>query len=146
MRSANEKGRHVRAHVTISGWVQGVLFRSSTRDQARRLGVTGWVRNLYDGTVEGLFEGDEAAVSRLEMARLQDYLLYLREQPVWNINQAAFSQVLGLEQPSDDAAEGEGEAAPDAEAEAPAEEAPVEEVSAEEAEVEEASAEETSAE
>jgi acylphosphatase len=65
MRSENEKTRKVRAHVTISGWVQGVLFRSSTREQARRLGVTGWVRNLYDGSVEGLFEGDEQAVSQL---------------------------------------------------------------------------------
>jgi acylphosphatase len=65
MRSENEKKRNVRAHVTISGWVQGVLFRSSTREQARRLGVAGWVRNLYDGSVEGLFEGDEQAVSQL---------------------------------------------------------------------------------
>ena len=65
MHSANGKGRNVRAHVQISGWVQGVLFRASTRDQARRLGVTGWVRNLYDGSVEGLFEGDEDAVSQL---------------------------------------------------------------------------------
>ena len=65
MRSANGKARNVRAHVRISGWVQGVFFRSSARDEARCLGVTGWVRNLYDGTVEGLFEGDEGSVSRL---------------------------------------------------------------------------------
>jgi acylphosphatase len=62
---ANEEGRKVRARVRISGWVQGVFFRSSTRDKARSLDVTGWVRNLYDGAVEGLFEGDENAVSRL---------------------------------------------------------------------------------
>jgi len=65
MRGADEKTRRVRAHVKISGWVQGVFFRSATRDKARSLGVTGWVRNLYDGTVEGLFEGNEGAVSRL---------------------------------------------------------------------------------
>lgn len=65
MRGANEKTRRVRAHVSISGWVQGIFFRSSTRDKAASLRVTGWVRNLYDGTVEGLFEGDENAVSQL---------------------------------------------------------------------------------
>jgi len=65
MRGANEKTRRVSAHVTVSGWVQGVFFRSSTRDKAASLRVTGWVRNLYDGTVEAVFEGDEHAVSRL---------------------------------------------------------------------------------
>jgi len=65
MRGTDEKTRKVRAHVSISGWVQGVFFRSSTRDKARSLGVTGWVRNRYDGTVEVLMEGDADAVSRL---------------------------------------------------------------------------------
>lgn len=65
MRGTDEKTRRVRAHVSISGWVQGVFFRSSTRDKARSLDVTGWVRNLYDGTVEVLIEGDADAVSRL---------------------------------------------------------------------------------
>jgi acylphosphatase len=60
-----KKARNVRAHVTVSGMVQGVFFRASTRDKARRLGVTGWVRNLYDGRVECLVEGDEDAVSQL---------------------------------------------------------------------------------
>ncbi len=65
MRGTDGKTRKVRAHVSISGWVQGVFFRSSTRDKARSLSVTGWVRNLYDGTVEVLVEGDADAVSRL---------------------------------------------------------------------------------
>jgi acylphosphatase len=54
-----------RAHVFISGWVQGVFFRAETRDLARQLGVTGWVRNLWDGRVEAVFEGEDWAVERL---------------------------------------------------------------------------------
>ncbi len=46
-----------RAHVIVSGRVQGVFYRSSTRDQARYLGLTGWVKNLPDGKVEAVFEG-----------------------------------------------------------------------------------------
>lgn len=45
------------AKVIISGLVQGVFFRASTRDMALSKGLTGWVRNLPDGNVEALFEG-----------------------------------------------------------------------------------------
>ncbi len=55
----------VRAHVFISGRVQGVNFRVFTRDQARQTGVMGWVRNLNDGRVEAVFEGSNAAVRRM---------------------------------------------------------------------------------
>jgi acylphosphatase len=55
----------VRAHVFISGNVQGVNFRTHTRDQAKRVGVEGWVRNLSDGRVEAVFEGSRAAVQRM---------------------------------------------------------------------------------
>jgi acylphosphatase len=48
-----------RLHVFIGGRVQGVFFRARTRDTARRLGLSGWVRNLSDGRVEALFEGEE---------------------------------------------------------------------------------------
>ena len=65
MREPNGKARKVRANVKVSGIVQGVFFRAYTREKAVRLGVTGWVRNLYDGRVEGLFEGGEQAVSQL---------------------------------------------------------------------------------
>ncbi len=55
----------VRAHVFISGRVQGVNFRVSTRNLAREAGVSGWVRNMSDGRVEAVFEGSNAAVRRL---------------------------------------------------------------------------------
>ncbi|MBK7972508.1 MAG: acylphosphatase [Deltaproteobacteria bacterium] len=51
-----------RARVLVSGRVQGVWFRGATADQAERLGVAGWVRNLSDGRVEATFEGRAADV------------------------------------------------------------------------------------
>lgn len=55
----------VRAHVYVSGRVQGVFFRSETQDEALRHNVTGWVRNLPDGRVEAVFEGEKEAVEKL---------------------------------------------------------------------------------
>ncbi|WP_049999062.1 acylphosphatase [Halococcus sediminicola] len=54
-----------RAHVFVSGRVQGVSYRASTRDAARDAGLDGWVKNLDDGRVEAVFEGSEASVERL---------------------------------------------------------------------------------
>lgn len=54
-----------RAHVFVSGRVQGVFYRASTRDAARERGVDGWVLNREDGRVEAVFEGPEAAVEEL---------------------------------------------------------------------------------
>ncbi len=56
---------NVRAHVFVSGRVQGVFFRQQTKDQADSLSVRGWVRNLPDGRVEAVFEGEEPAVKTL---------------------------------------------------------------------------------
>lgn len=54
-----------RAHVLVSGRVQGVYYRSYAVDMARELGLTGWVRNRYDGRVEAVFEGEEEAVRKM---------------------------------------------------------------------------------
>ncbi|CAN5828800.1 acylphosphatase [soil metagenome] len=51
-----------RAHVYISGNVQGVFFRGSTQQKAEELGVVGWVKNMPDGRVEAVFEGSPDAV------------------------------------------------------------------------------------
>ena len=55
----------VRKRVRVSGRVQGVWFRQSCADLADRLGVSGWVRNLPDGRVEAVFEGDQDAVESM---------------------------------------------------------------------------------
>lgn len=54
-----------RAHIWVSGWVQGVFFRSHTRDMALSLGLNGWVRNLPDGRVEAVFEGEDDALKQM---------------------------------------------------------------------------------
>ncbi len=51
-----------RAHLTVSGRVQGVAFRACTADEAQRHGLRGWVRNLADGRVEAVAEGERVAV------------------------------------------------------------------------------------
>ncbi len=52
-------------HLIIQGRVQGVFFRASTQREARRLGVSGWVRNRPDGGVETVAEGDEEVLREL---------------------------------------------------------------------------------
>jgi acylphosphatase len=54
-----------RAHIIISGKVQGVYFRGFVRDAARRLGVNGYVRNTLDGRVEAVMEGEKEKVENL---------------------------------------------------------------------------------
>jgi acylphosphatase len=55
----------VRAHVIISGRVQGVFFRMETLEEARKTGVSGWVKNKHDGSVEAVFEGEKALVDNV---------------------------------------------------------------------------------
>jgi acylphosphatase len=55
----------VARRVRITGDVQGVLFRAWTQDQAKSLGVTGWVRNATDGSVKAHVEDEQAAVEQL---------------------------------------------------------------------------------
>jgi acylphosphatase len=62
-----------RVHVLVSGRVQGVFFRGATHAQMRALGLSGWVRNLPDGRVEAVVEGDDA--------RVEKALAFLRRGP-----------------------------------------------------------------
>ena len=62
-----------RINVFVSGRVQGVAFRWVTVDVAQQLGVTGWVRNLQDGRVEVMAEGEEE--------RLKEFIEYLKRGP-----------------------------------------------------------------
>ncbi len=55
----------IRRRVIIHGRVQGVFFRDTTRSRAAQRGVSGWVRNNRDGTVEAVFEGDRDAVESM---------------------------------------------------------------------------------
>jgi acylphosphatase len=55
----------VRVHVFIEGRVQGVWFRDSAWQEAKRLGLAGWVRNLQDGRVEAVYEGTRGAVEEM---------------------------------------------------------------------------------
>ena len=55
---------NARAHLYVSGWVQGVSFRGYARKRAQYLGLTGWVRNLYDGRVESVAEGPKSKVEQ----------------------------------------------------------------------------------
>jgi len=60
-------GERRRVRLLISGRVQGVWFRASTREHAVRLGLSGWVRNLGDARVEAVAEGDPEGVAALEV-------------------------------------------------------------------------------
>jgi acylphosphatase len=54
-----------RAHVTILGKVQGVFFRAATQQAAKKFHLTGWVRNLPDGSVEAIFEGEDENIDKM---------------------------------------------------------------------------------
>ncbi len=70
-----------RVRVLVSGRVQGVFYRESLRRRVVELGVSGWVKNLPDGRVEAVFEGEEEAV--------REAVDYAREGP-------PFARVSGL--------------------------------------------------
>ncbi|SEA23428.1 acylphosphatase [Desulfuromusa kysingii] len=79
--------RHVRADVRVTGKVQGVWFRQSTKNMAERYEITGWCRNNSDGTVTAVFEGEKPAVEAViewcksgpELARVDDLEVQWRE-------------------------------------------------------------------
>jgi acylphosphatase len=55
----------IRVHIFINGKVQGVFFRSRIVERTDRLGVTGWVKNLLDGRVEAVLEGEKEGVEEM---------------------------------------------------------------------------------
>jgi acylphosphatase len=81
-----------RVQVLISGRVQGVYFRAYTRDQAVARGLTGWVRNLPDGRVAAVFEGDREKIDSM-LAWLQEGPRYAAVDEVltdWQPHQGEF--------------------------------------------------------
>lgn len=66
----------IRKHIIFYGSVQGVGFRYYSVNKARQLGLTGWVRNLYDGTVEMEVQGEEQAID--ELIKFLDRQRYIR--------------------------------------------------------------------
>jgi len=62
-----------RVHLLISGRVQGVSFRFAAREEARELGLKGWVKNLQDGRIEAVAEGEDAPV--------EEFVKYCRKGP-----------------------------------------------------------------
>ncbi len=87
MSAANTEAR-CRRRVLVTGQVQNVWFRASTAKQAARAGVDGWVRNLADGRVEAVLEGEANAVREVvdfcargpELARV-DHIEVIEEEP-----------------------------------------------------------------
>lgn len=65
LRTVTAAPNRTRVRLRITGRVQGVWFRGATEAEARRLGVDGWVRNLPDGSVEALIQGEPSAVRAL---------------------------------------------------------------------------------
>ncbi|MBD6618482.1 acylphosphatase [Komarekiella sp. 'clone 1'] len=65
MQNSTPLPKLIRAHVFISGRVQGVGYRYATVDTASQLGLTGWVRNLPDDRVEAVFEGTREVVEEM---------------------------------------------------------------------------------
>lgn len=55
----------IRAHVIVTGKVQGVFYRATASEEARMLGLTGWIRNRPDGSIEAVFEGPEEKVKKM---------------------------------------------------------------------------------
>ncbi|VVB50971.1 Acylphosphatase [uncultured archaeon] len=87
---------NIRVHVFISGKVQGVFFRSSTKDMAKKSGLFGWVRNLADGRVEAVFEGKKDAIEKmLEWCRVgPEYAKVKGIEVIWEEFKGDFKEFL----------------------------------------------------
>ena len=70
-----KQSEKVRAHVFVSGRVQGVLFRESCKKKADKFAVSGWIKNLPDNRVEAVFEGERENVDKM--------VNWARKGPIW---------------------------------------------------------------
>ena len=89
---ANRQKKKVRARILISGRVQGVFFRHHTKKKAEALDVFGWVRNLEDGRVEAVIEGEKEKVENLiQWAKKGPFLAKVNNlQTEWQPYQSEF--------------------------------------------------------
>ncbi|MDY6900167.1 MAG: acylphosphatase [Cyanobacteriota bacterium] len=91
--SNSNLSKQTRAHAFVSGKVQGVGYRYSTMNEAKKLGLNGWVRNLPDSRVEAVFEGESEVVEAM--------IRWCRQGPsaaVVNDVQVEYSEVEGLQE------------------------------------------------
>jgi len=84
----------VRAHLFVYGQVQGVFFRRSAKLEAEKLGIVGWARNLDDGSVEVMAEGDRE--------NLDEFIKWCKKGPPFaKVEKVEFEELKGLEGFSD---------------------------------------------
>ena len=72
----------VRKHYTFNGRVQGVGFRYTMQRYASHLGLTGWVKNLYDGNVEAYVQGEESKIIELLRYLNNDHYIIIRHMQI----------------------------------------------------------------
>jgi acylphosphatase len=78
-------------HISVTGRVQGVFYRAWLREEADRLGVTGWVRNTPDGHVEAHVEGEQAAVEQItERLRQGPSAAEVEDVRLWDVEPCDF--------------------------------------------------------
>lgn len=75
----------VRKHIFFSGRVQGVGFRWQSARLARNLGLTGWVRNLYDGRVEMEVQGEDLALARMLASLREDRYILIEDMEMTSL-------------------------------------------------------------
>jgi acylphosphatase len=92
MRNFDAPPEYTSVHIVVSGKVQGVGYRFSTVRQARELGINGWVRNLPNGSVEAVLEGDRRSIERMiEWCRRGSTAAIVRDVFVESIEAEEFS-------------------------------------------------------
>lgn len=84
----------VQAHIFVSGFVQGVGYRRFVKHQAKKLGITGWVRNIPSNQVEAVLQGEKKTVEKLiEICRRGPFLAEIKELVVeWEEEKEQFSE------------------------------------------------------